>query len=129
VVDDDDEFRATLVNLLAGDGFTCDQASSGPEALSLLKSTPCAVGIFDIKMPGMDGCELALSARAIDPSMRLIAVSGVDCSPELLDRGFDAALQKPFDICKLLRILNAIEKLSADRDDNEDDDPSAIAPR
>ena len=108
VVDDDDEFRTMLVDLLQGDGFSCDAASNGPDALSKLRMSPCDIGIFDIMMPGMDGCELAKNARKVSPSMRLIAVSGFDCSPELMDRGFDAALQKPFDIYKLLRILNAM---------------------
>jgi hypothetical protein len=47
------------------------------------------------------------------PEMRLVAVSGVACSPTLTDFGFEAALQKPFKVETLVRICQSL----ADRGD------------
>ena len=66
------------------------------------------LGVFDILMPGMTGEELAVRTKEIDPRMKLVAMSALQCGPEVMEAGFDIALEKPFDIQRLVRICRQI---------------------
>jgi CheY-like chemotaxis protein len=106
IVDDEPDVRRVLAELLKANGFECAEAADGQSALSLLNTGSYDLGIFDIVLPGMSGWELASIAQAISPDMRLIAVTGYECSADLADFGFLVALQKPLDfdtICGLCR--------------------------
>ena len=62
---DDEESILTSVSLsLESEGFSVDTFINGEEALSALKSKPYDLGLFDIKMPKMDGNELLSKVRA-----------------------------------------------------------------
>ena len=58
VVDDDLEFRETLVTRFARAGFAVQSAGDGEEALGLAQRRNFDVAVFDIMMPGMSGLEL-----------------------------------------------------------------------
>ena len=65
--------------------------------------------VLDIRMPGMDGCELATRFRAaLGPRVRLIAVTG-ELAPNIADRarasGFDQVFTKPVEPTELLAAL------------------------
>ena len=62
---DDEESILTSVSLsLESEGFSVDTFINGEEALIALKSKPYDLGLFDIKMPKMDGNELLSQVRA-----------------------------------------------------------------
>ncbi|MBP2000200.1 two-component system response regulator YesN [Paenibacillus shirakamiensis] len=52
------------------------EARNGRQALDMLKEEPCDVLITDIKMPFMDGLQLAKEARSLLPHLRVIILSG-----------------------------------------------------
>lgn len=108
VVDDEADFRRLLVEFLSVSGFECMGAASGKEALAILGKESFDLGVFDIVMPGMNGRDLAVRAYAVSPSMRLVAVSARECSPESIDCGFQAAVLKPLDIDAFLRICQGL---------------------
>ncbi len=58
IVDDDKGFLMVTGTLLERQGFTVYKASSGPEALELLKSVMPDVVLLDLLMPGMNGVEV-----------------------------------------------------------------------
>ena len=58
VVDDEPRLRQVLMRLMEGDGFLCQQAASGVEALEALRRTPATLVLTDLRMPQMDGIEL-----------------------------------------------------------------------
>lgn len=77
VVDDDPDVRAVLVEMLKDLGCEVMTASSGPEALDVLRNNAQITALItDINMPGMDGHELAERARGIRPSLKMLQVSG-----------------------------------------------------
>jgi DNA-binding NtrC family response regulator len=131
VVDDDDDFRKVLIDLLHLNGFECRSAANAAEALAFLEAESFDLAIYDIVMPGMSGRELAVATREVAPDMRLVALSALVCSPELMDFGFDVALQKPFDIKRLLNICRKYATLSRRMADERarPDPPSTDAPR
>jgi CheY-like chemotaxis protein len=57
IVDDEDEFRETLVTRLKKRNLHVWGAESGRRALDLMETIAFDVVVLDIKMPGMDGIE------------------------------------------------------------------------
>lgn len=98
VVDDDDEVREMLAEILAYFGYGVAQAASGEEALPLLSADPSiAMVITDIQMPGMSGLELADAVQRERADVRVIVMSGY-FHPQSLNQRF---LRKPFHMQEL----------------------------
>jgi CheY-like chemotaxis protein len=93
VVDDQDELRAMLVRVLAGDGHRVLEASNGFEALEVLETEPdVSLVITDLLMPRMDGLELARQL-ADRPHIQILFMSAF---PEQVSELPFAFLPKPF---------------------------------
>ena len=118
VVDDYREAADALQMLLNADGFEC-RALEDPHAVCEMASQwqPFAV-VLDIKMPGLDGLELARRLRA-HPStahMLLIACTAFasrDARARARAVGFDAHCAKPLTPERLLRVLESAAALHA----------------
>ena len=63
VVDDDDDVRQHLVDLLRHAGYRAHSATSGDEALRFLDHSSCTIVLSDWEMPGMDGPTLCRHIR------------------------------------------------------------------
>jgi len=102
VVDDVPTNRSVLVELLAPLGFEIREAASGLEALELMPTFAPHLVFLDLRMPGMDGFELAAHLRALPsttPRPKLIAMSASVLSfnrDKALEAGCDDFLPKPF---------------------------------
>lgn len=104
VVDDSDDARAELCDLLVAEGFQVLEANDGLKALHLLRSLPPDVGcliLLDLRMPVMSGQELLEELRQIERCTRfpVIVVSGIDgledarrlpCVVDVVGKPFDA---------------------------------------
>jgi CheY-like chemotaxis protein len=100
IVDDEDNVRAMLVELLGGEGFECLEAPDGEKALELLEKNDPALGILDLALPGISGAELAWRIREKKPDLPLIALSGqlkVWEPDDLKDLGFARIFSKPME--------------------------------
>jgi len=75
-VDDDPELREVVAAALAQPGYTIVTASDGYEAIRILINNRVGLLITDIKMPGLNGFELARQARVIRPNIQIIYLSG-----------------------------------------------------
>ena len=64
LVDDEDSILTSVSLSLESEGFTVDTFPNGVEALEALESKPYDLGLFDIKMPKMDGNELLNKVRS-----------------------------------------------------------------
>ncbi len=101
VVDDIATNRAVLRALLEPIGFEIAEAASGAEALALMAPLQPDVVFLDLRMPGMDGLELARRLRALprDAKLKLIAMSASVLSfnrEKAFAAGCDDFLPKPF---------------------------------
>ncbi len=101
VVDDNCDAAESLAELLRIAGAAVYTAHNGPDALRVAAERRLDVGVLDIGMPGMDGCELARRLRA-DPQparpLLLIALTGWGQRADqrrIADAGFDHHLLKP----------------------------------
>ena len=76
VVDEQAVIRRSLRRRLRYEGWRVSEASSGPEALSLLEREPVDLVVLDIKMPGMDGMEVLARIRAEMPAAAVVMHTG-----------------------------------------------------
>src|SRR2546428_7067895 len=77
VVDDEPRLRRVLVRLLEGEGFVCQEAGSGTEALELMRHEPVPLVISDLRMPQMDGVTLLREVISRWPDTAVIVVTAV----------------------------------------------------
>jgi len=68
VVEDNATVRRALAELIQVWGYSLETASDGLEALSKVSSSPPAVMISDLEMPGMGGLELLKLCRIVPPT-------------------------------------------------------------
>lgn len=105
VVDDDDDIRELVVQLLGDLGFDSSGFSDGREALAALRemgSVP-AVVLLDLEMPVMSGWEFR-RAQLADPLLAHIPVV-VASSADPRSIQADAYLAKPYAIAELCDVL------------------------
>ena len=75
VVDDEESNLKVLRRMLEKDGYSVILASSGPEALDILRTEQPELLLSDLRMPGMDGLELLRAARTVAPSTEVILMT------------------------------------------------------
>ncbi len=110
VIDDDPDLRQTLTGALEALGFEASEAADGPSGLAMLKARRPDMLLVDFAMPGMNGAEVALAARALHPDLPILFASGY-ADTEAIERvlGEDAAiLRKPFRIDELQAALSGV---------------------
>lgn len=77
VVEDIPQVRATAVRILQDIGCEVFDTYHAREALNLLRSHPEIEVLFtDVRMPGMNGFELAEEARRLRPDLKVVLTSG-----------------------------------------------------
>ena len=112
VVDDDPVIGKSFDRVLARKGYLVVSAENGQEALNKLAKEEYDAVFTDIKMPGMDGLEVAERVRAKRPWTPVVIITGYGTaenqaraeaagvrdflrkplSPEMIERSLDAAV-------------------------------------
>jgi PAS domain S-box-containing protein len=109
VVDDEENVRRVTTRILERHGYRVVTAGDGAEAFSRFQEhrTSIRLVITDLLMPIMDGATLTRTIRRLDPTARVIAVSGRTPDDEPLKVGTDvvALLSKPYERVSLLRAV------------------------
>ena len=108
LIDDDRGARESIKLLLTIDRHEVVEASSGAEAMELLKGQPFDLVILDYFMPGMQGCQVARRIREMAPSLPILMITAYLEKLGDSDKPVDAVLGKPFAIGDL---RSAIVKL------------------
>ncbi len=110
VVEDDPVVRGALVAALEVSGYSVLAATSGREAQVLFEqfAENIALVLSDMRMPGMDGLELARALAQFRPDVRVVLVSGQ--SQEIPDEDLSSAgvvgwLEKPINLASLRRVV------------------------
>jgi len=76
VVDDDPVVARSFDRVLSGKGYAVISARDGPEALEKLAREDYDAVFTDIRMPGMDGLEVAARIKATQPWLPVVIVTG-----------------------------------------------------
>lgn len=114
VVDDVPDAVEAAAEMLGLAGFRVVTATSGEDALRISAAEHPDVVLADIRMPGMDGYELARRFRAIPgPRPLLIAVSACATAHDRAEgivAGFDYHIAKPADPNVLTDLLHLVDR-------------------
>jgi len=114
LVDDEPLIRLTVERALAAAGHAVTAAGSGEEARRLLLGGRYDLVVTDIAMEGFDGVEVLRAAKAADPDVCVVVMTGycdVATAVEALRCGAEDYLSKPFDFDEfLLRVGRCLEK-------------------
>jgi two-component system, NarL family, capsular synthesis sensor histidine kinase RcsC len=76
VIDDEAALRGLLRDMLSACGYDVDVAEDGAAAIARFQQREYHAVITDLLMPGMNGFEVAGALRTIDPTVRIIMLTG-----------------------------------------------------
>ena len=110
LVDDDRNILTSVSIALQQEGFVTRVYSDGVSALKAINDNPPDLGVFDIKMPGMDGMELLRRLRETSSIPVIFLTSKDDELDEALGlaMGADDYIAKPFSQRLLIARIRAI---------------------
>lgn len=113
VVDDEEGIRSVAKRTLERFGYRVLLAVHGAEAIAIYaqRKGDIAVVLTDMAMPVMDGPALIIALKTIDPSIRIIASSGLNANggiAKALGAGVEHFVPKPYTAEAILRMIAQI---------------------
>ncbi len=99
IVDDDADLRGALAAILTP-LFSVLTASSGAEALAVIKEERPRLVLLDVAMPGLSGLEVLAAAKAADPALIVVMLTSqqdIELAAKALNLGATEYVTKPFD--------------------------------
>ena len=113
VVDDEEQIRSLLTQMLEHEGFVVDTADNGAEGLELVAKNSYDLVVTDMIMPVKDGLKFIMELVRDYPDLRILAMSGggaIKAERYLTMAGYlgddIATLEKPFTLESLLARVN-----------------------
>jgi DNA-binding NtrC family response regulator len=122
IVEDEENERTGLAELVSGWGYRTDTAADGVEALEKIPAFAPSIVITDVKMPRMGGMELVERLADMAQSIAVVMVT----AQKATDTAFHAGrlgvqdyIEKPIDFRRLRSILTNIGEILNTRTENE----------
>jgi two-component system cell cycle response regulator DivK len=113
VVDDQEDLRGVLRDLLTGSGYTVIEAADGAAGVAKAKSNRPDLILMDIQMPVIDGYEATRRIK-VDPDLKPIPIVAVSSFAMKGDEekaraaGCDRYVTKPYSPMQLLRLIRGL---------------------
>ena len=111
IVDDDPEFRETIVRRFQRRNFYVAEAPTGEDALRISQRRLFDVAIIDLVMPGMSGIELLEKFKAQHPECEVIMLTGqgtIETAVQAMKLGAVDFLTKPFPLNELEQLVDKV---------------------
>lgn len=108
IVDDEDDFREIVKDILSGEDFETVGASNGFDAIEIFRNTPCDLVLLDLKMPTMDGIETMQQLKKTAPYVPVIiltAFGDIPAAVEAVKKGAYDFIAKPPEFDKLIAVV------------------------
>jgi len=108
IVDDEADVLDLCSRVLKFDGYQVETASNGYEAIETAQQEYFDLLLTDIKMPGMDGLEIAQTLKKSYPHLICVTMTGystIDMVIEALKLGVDEFITKPFTPKELSKVI------------------------
>ncbi len=105
VVDDEEDIRSLVADILADSGYRVEVAEGGARAVERVKSDLYDLVVTDLGMPTVSGWDVARETKAHQPEARLLLLTGWGATldaEEVERHAIDRILKKPFDMNELL---------------------------
>lgn len=110
LVDDEIGYLEVLSKRLTRRGYEVTTASSGTEAIRALRQWEFDLAVVDLKMEDMDGIEVLKVFKKMDPSLRVIMLTGHGserAAREGISQGAFDYLIKPVGLKRLVETISA----------------------
>jgi DNA-binding NtrC family response regulator len=120
IIDDDENIRKVLATILEEEGYIVETAETGKMAIEKTGRKTYNLALIDIRLPDMEGIELLTRMRPTTPKMQKIIVTGFPTMQNAVgavNRGADGYILKPFNVEKVLKIIE--EQLKKQEDEKE----------
>lgn len=112
VIDDEEIVCTVLRTMLEKAGYKVETCFNGNEGIKQFRDGHFDVVITDILMPKRDGIDTIVALRQIEPTVKILAISGAQRSETLLEIAnifnADATLKKPFTREEILEVVKKI---------------------
>ncbi len=111
VVDDEPKICELLETLLRKEGYLVDTALDGSAAIGKLGGSDYNLVLSDIKMPGMDGFELARRIKEMHEDLPLVVITGyatMETAVQALRQGVDDYVTKPFKLDEIRSVISRV---------------------
>jgi len=120
VVDDEEGIRESLSGILEDEGYEVLTATSGEDAVKMLRETLPDLVFLDIWLTGMDGIQTLGEIKAIKPDLTVIMISGhgsIELAVKATQIGAYDFLEKPLSLDRVvLAAKRALEKRTLERE-------------
>jgi DNA-binding NtrC family response regulator len=113
VVDDERSILDVVSRFAQRDGFEVAVCATGQEALNRLRVGPVDLALVDLRMPDLGGLDVLRSMRDIDPSCRVVLMTGyasIDTAVEAVKLGAMDYLSKPLDFQRLQGLFGGVRE-------------------
>jgi DNA-binding NtrC family response regulator len=112
-VDDEEDIRSFIQDVLQSHGYRVLSAAAGSQALGIYAEhwREIALVILDLVMPGMGGEDVFLKMKAINPGIKALLSTGYNQdgrAGRIIAQGISGFIQKPYDFASLLTILRRV---------------------
>ncbi|NJK53058.1 MAG: response regulator [Leptolyngbyaceae cyanobacterium SU_3_3] len=113
IVDDEAAIRESAKTLLEDCNYRTLTANDGASAIQLYAEHQAAIAVvlMDLMMPGIDGVTTIQALQIINPTLKVIATSGLISTrrlTELEQAGITTLLPKPYTLTELLQVLHNV---------------------
>ncbi len=108
LVDDDETFRQRLARAFADRGYDVRAAGNYDDALTSAREDSPQFAVVDLKMPGRSGLEVVRDLKAVDPTTKIVVLTGYGSIATAVDAvklGATQYLPKPADADEILAAL------------------------
>ena len=123
IVDDDAEFRGTVLRRFARRGFRVQEAADGADALQCASRREFNIAVVDLVMPGISGLELLAKFKESHPDCEVLLLTGqgtIETAVEAMKRGAYDFLTKPFPLAELeVLIQKAYERQQLQKENKQ----------
>ncbi|MDH3200305.1 MAG: response regulator [Myxococcales bacterium] len=105
LVDDDDRFRSRMAQAFEERGYEVQEAETYDTAVTIVRDESTELAVVDLRMPGKSGLELVRELHRIDPSTRVVVLTGygsIATALEAVRLGATHYLTKPADVDELI---------------------------
>ncbi|RKY88398.1 hypothetical protein DRQ09_02905, partial [candidate division KSB1 bacterium] len=120
IVDDEENVRDILGEILLAEGFKTDQAKNGSEAIKMLEKKKYDLVITDLMMPEKDGIEVLERAKNLYQDIVVLVLTGhgtLESAIKSLQLGANDYITKPFEVADILnRVYKALRTQELERE-------------
>jgi CheY-like chemotaxis protein len=117
IIENEEDIRCLLTDILASEGYKVQSASNGTDALELFNQEQFDLVLTDLGMPVMSGWEVASAIKKRAPEVIIAVITGwgtqLDQS-ELDKNGIDIVVNKPFRVQQILNMIREAREIKND---------------